>query len=233
MANRPFGGRNQDRQQPYPPQTSEPAVPAAVPLPVQAAPLVQFATAEAAHTVTSPIRERYEHAVAYANTEWDHARGCQTDIDKAAQEIRDAEKAIKERKQLIEQLTLKKQQHMVHGQQGCDVANPAAELLGLAGVHVQKIYAPIIESAVLDFGSDDVKVHPLDTSKPLDSVQGGFPETEPDGYCTQCGEVAWRRPVSETAPKGATHSFGPTCRPEDPDSPVADLGEIQAEAVAS
>lgn len=55
--------------------------------------------------------------------------------------------------------------------------------------------------------------------------KGSFPETEPDGYCIHCGKPAWRVSTSNASPKGARHSYGATCDPDDPTSNVADLGE--------
>jgi hypothetical protein len=46
-----------------------------------------------------------------------------------------------------------------------------------------------------------------------------------DGYCINCREPVWK---SETGPRGATHSFGPTCDPANKDSTYADLGNPPA-----
>ncbi|MFF0864215.1 hypothetical protein ACFYUV_20825 [Nonomuraea sp. NPDC003560] len=54
--------------------------------------------------------------------------------------------------------------------------------------------------------------------------KGSFPETEPDGYCIHCGKAAWRVEASTVCPKGAKHSYGATCNPDDPASNVAELG---------
>ncbi|MEO3869407.1 hypothetical protein ABGB18_11295 [Nonomuraea sp. B12E4] len=48
----------------------------------------------------------------------------------------------------------------------------------------------------------------------------------PDGLCIHCGEPVWRVSVTEASPKGARHSYGATCNPEDNNSGVADLGEV-------
>ncbi|MFI6296783.1 hypothetical protein ACIBEJ_34700 [Nonomuraea sp. NPDC050790] len=53
-----------------------------------------------------------------------------------------------------------------------------------------------------------------------------FADDQPHGSCINCGEPAWRVPISEASPKGATHSYGATCKPEDPDSGQADLGDL-------
>ncbi|MFN2636827.1 MAG: hypothetical protein ABR585_07370 [Gemmatimonadaceae bacterium] len=71
-------------------------------------------------------------------------------------------------------------------------------------------------------------------SDPRDTSQAPawtFPDTQPDGYCIHCGQPAWRVPVAEVTPKGAKHSFGATCNPDNPDSDVAELvlpeGEVE------
>ncbi|MFI7644260.1 hypothetical protein [Nonomuraea sp. NPDC049400] len=47
----------------------------------------------------------------------------------------------------------------------------------------------------------------------------------PDGSCIHCGEPAWRVSITPASPKGARHSYGATCNPEDPNSGVAELAE--------
>lgn len=56
-----------------------------------------------------------------------------------------------------------------------------------------------------------------------------FPETNPDGYCIHCNQPAWRVSTTPASPKGARHSYGATCNPDDPASGVAELDE-QAES---
>ncbi|TMS00123.1 hypothetical protein [Nonomuraea basaltis] len=53
--------------------------------------------------------------------------------------------------------------------------------------------------------------------------KGSFPETEPDGYCIHCGKAAWLVSTTTASPKGARHSYGATCDPENPASNVAEL----------
>lgn len=50
----------------------------------------------------------------------------------------------------------------------------------------------------------------------------------PDGLCIHCCEPAWRVSITPASPKGARHSFGATCDPEDANSGVAELAEQAA-----
>lgn len=212
MANRPFGGRNQDRQQLYP-QTPEPA-------PAPAVPVVSFATPEAHATITGPLREKYETAVTFANAEWEQAFKAQADIDGWLAEIDDLRKRIDAR-------TLDKQQHLHHAQQGCDVANPASALLALAGVHVPQIATPPAVTspapAIPALHVADLKVHPADAAH--DTSQASSMENPPVGHCINCGKDVWRVERSETSPHGLTHGWGASCYPESKTSTYADMGE--------
>lgn len=76
------------------------------------------------------------------------------------------------------------------------------------------------------FGGPDV-IEPT-----LVQPRGSFPETQPDGYCVHCGEPVWRTSITPASPKGARHSYGATCNPDDPASKVAELDE-QRTAVES
>lgn len=197
------------------------------------APVVVFATSEAQASVTGPLRDRYENAVTFASAEWEQAGKCQADIDEWAREIA-------ERQQWIERRTLDMQQHMVHGQQACDVANPAAELLAFAGVHVERISAPVISSAPPSIQPADRRVHPLDTSRPLPDpvaepkagvvdpsptgVQSPM-DNPPAGHCILCGQSVWRTARTETSPNGVTHGWGAICDPNADVREYADLGE--------
>lgn len=206
MASNPvFGRKSQPYQTPTQPEPTQPVA-------VSPQPAVAWPDDEARQTVIRTNQEAWQrHASNFRDHQGNAARA-RLDLAEMNRQFDELGKRIDDAKAYI----AREEHYAGQEEKTRDGYAAALEILG----------APVPSQA-------DIKVHPLDTSKPLSAVQGGFPETEPDGYCNQCGDVAWRRPVSETAPKGATHSFGPTCRPEDPDSPVADLGEIQAEAVAS
>ncbi|MDH2424834.1 hypothetical protein [Sphaerisporangium sp. TRM90804] len=199
--------------------------------PASRAPLVQFATPEAAHTVTGPIREKYENAVALANAEWEQAFKAQADVDAWLGEIADLQKKIDAR-------ALDKQQHLHHAQQACDVANPASVLLGMTGVHVPQIAAPPAVTSpapgIPSLRVSDLKVHPLDTSKPLGSAQDapqGSPFDNPSvGHCIHCGQEVWRTERTETSPNGLTHGWGASCDPHAQNPQYADMGEDRERA---
>lgn len=215
MVNSPFA-RKQDRQQPYPPQQPEPAAPpAAVAMPT---PVVQFASAEAAHSVITPLREKYDNQVTFANAEWEQAFRCAADIDGWQAEIADLQKRIDAR-------SLDKRQHLHHAQQACDVANPAAVLLGMAGVRVPQITPPPAFTspapAIPALHVADLKLHPADAGQGDEQVL----ENPPDGFCIHCGEAVWRTAVSKTSPNGCAHTWGSSCNPDDPNAKDADLGE--------
>ncbi len=85
----------------------------------------------------------------------------------------------------------------------------------------------------------DVLVHPLNTGQGDPAAHaavfgdprlgGAFLDSEPHGYCVHCGLPAWRTAHTELTPNGATHGFGATCDPQDPNSKAARLSaEIQA-----
>lgn len=210
--------RNQQHQQPYQDQT-----PDAAPAPTPRA--VVFATPEAAHTVTAPLREKYDGAVTFANTEWQQAFRAQADIDGMLDQI-------EELKKKIDQRSLDKQQHLMHAQQACDVANPAAVLLGLAGVDVEQISPPIVVSAGAPprLSVAEVKANPLDTSRPLAEVAGSRMDNPPAGHCIHCGKEVWRVEVSSTSPNGLIHGWGASCDPTSDSSTYADMGEDRVAA---
>ncbi len=55
--------------------------------------------------------------------------------------------------------------------------------------------------------------------------QGPHDAPAADGRCINCRQPIWK---SDTAPRGATHSFGPTCDPANKESTYADLGNPPA-----
>lgn len=234
-------GKTNDRQQhrePYDPNPTLTDNPMPTPSPVA---VLEFATPEAQISVIGPLREKYDNTAAFAGAEWQQASQCQADMDKWAQEIEDAkrikaeaEQRIDDRQTWIEQRGGDKQRHMVHGKQACDVANPLAVLLRVAGVEVPTLDAPVIEAALFPVVSQDMKVHPLDTSKPLGVVQspsqGPLLENPPVGHCIRCGQEVWRVAASDTSPNGVTHGWGGTCDPNAKEPEFADLGEGRAVA---
>ena len=52
-----------------------------------------------------------------------------------------------------------------------------------------------------------------------------FPETQPDGLCIHCKQPIWRVSITAASPKGARHSYGATCDPDDAASGVAEFDE--------
>ncbi|MFB9681293.1 hypothetical protein [Streptosporangium vulgare] len=117
---------------------------------VHPTPAVTFATDAAAQSVTAPIKERYEQAASFAYAEWAQADRCDVDMNGWQQEIAEAKKRIAEetqriaeREQWIQRRTLDRQQHITHAQQAVDVANPNAELLGVAGIEVPRVVRPL------------------------------------------------------------------------------------------
>ena len=104
----------------------------------------------------------------------------------------------------------------------------AAELDATADRYRQRLGS----QATLDTPQGDRLVH-TGTWNGTDAPETGsftpvgdpFADNQADGFCVYCGQQAWR---DAKAPKGATHSFGPTCNPANPESTVADLGEVAA-----
>ncbi|MEV7008252.1 hypothetical protein [Streptosporangium sp. NPDC051022] len=107
------------------------------------APVVRFATDAAAQSVTGPLKQRYDDAAAFAFAEWQQADQCDADIAGCQREIADLKRRIVELEETIQRRSLDRQQHLTHAQQGVDVANPSADLLGYTGVQVPQVIRPL------------------------------------------------------------------------------------------
>jgi hypothetical protein len=205
----------QDRQQPYANgQTAEPA-----------APMVAWPNEEARQTVIQTNDLAWRSHTAKARGHRDNAARMNNDLAELNRQYAELGKAMEK---LADDL--RREQHYDRQEQA--TADGYAAALTALGATV----------------SADVLVHPPLTPQG-DSSQhaaafGGpavqdphvdpFPENRPDGHCVYCGQMAWRVPVSDRAPNGASHGIGAACQPDNPQSQFARLSdELQAREVVS
>ncbi len=205
--------RKQDRQQPYNGQPVE-----------QAAPVVAWPTDEARQTVIATNQASWRTHATKAQGHRANASRLNADLAELNRQYAELGRIIKERGD-----ELAREQHYDKQEQA--TADGYAAALAALG-------APV---------SDDVLVHPLQTAQgdpdrhaaafggpTPDPLLDPFGENKPDGHCVYCGKPAWRTAVTERAPHGATHGFGPTCEPNNRMSPAARLSdELTATGAAS
>ncbi|MEV0831491.1 MULTISPECIES: hypothetical protein [Streptosporangiaceae] len=178
-------------------------------------PAVTFTSPESRDQILKPVKKGYDDEVMEVRKQDRTAAAKRAAKEKIGEQIRTLQ-------QRYEQAEYEEKQAERAAALSRVVVQDTAAYLAAAGMEV---------AATVDPLAYPLEGSPLAVLEHEAMYNGSFPETRPHGFCIHCGQPAWQVPVSDASPMGARHSYGATCNPEDPNSPVATLALAGSEAV--